>query len=120
MVRDYVAGGNYQVGPGGAGWEGSRPLGTPKLRHLHYTADAPKLRRGEHFATFPQRRNFPTKSSTHEAPPPNPTPPHTQARRHLPPVCATAGYGGGQQSGRPWDRTTAIRLAQSCRHKDEC
>ena len=42
--------------------------------------------------------------------PPAPRAPHTQARRHLPPVCATAGYGGGQQSGRPWDRTTAIRL----------
>ena len=27
--------------------------------------------------------------------------PHTQARRHLPPACATAGYGGGHQSGRP-------------------
>ena len=46
--------------------------------------------------------------------------PHKQARRHLPPVCATTGYGGGQQSGRPWDRTTAIRLAPSCRHKGEC
>ena len=43
--------------------------------------------------------------------PPAPRAPHTQARRHLPPVCATTGYGGGQQSGRPWDRTTAIRLA---------
>ena len=52
--------------------------------------------------------------------PPAPRAPHTQARRHLPPVCATTGYGGGQQSGRPWDRTTAIRLAQSCRHKGEC
>ena len=49
-----------------------------------------------------------------------PRAPHTQARRHLPPVCATTGYEGGQQSGRPWDRTTAIRLAQSCRHKGEC
>ena len=29
------------------------------------------------------------------------TSPHTQARRHLPPACATAGYGGGHQSGRP-------------------
>ena len=27
--------------------------------------------------------------------------PYTQARRHLPPACATAGYGGGHQSGRP-------------------
>ena len=51
--------------------------------------------------------------------PPAPRAPHTQARRHLPPVCATTGYGGGQQSGRPWDRTTAIRLAQSCRPKGE-
>ena len=26
---------------------------------------------------------------------------HTQAQRHLPPACATRGYGGGLQSGRP-------------------
>ena len=30
---------------------------------------------------------------------------YTQARRHLPPARATAGSGGGQQSGRPCDRT---------------
>jgi len=30
---------------------------------------------------------------------------YTQARRHLPPASATAGSGGGQQSGRPCDRT---------------
>ena len=52
-------------------------------------------------------------------PPPAPCAPHTQARRHPPPVCATTGYGGGQQSGRPWDRTTATRLAQSPQHKRE-
>ena len=45
--------------------------------------------------------------------PPAPRAPYTQARRHLPPACATAGYGGGQQSGRPWDRTTATRLPSS-------
>ena len=42
--------------------------------------------------------------------PPVPRAPHIQARRHLPPACATTEYGGGQQSARPWDRTTAIRL----------
>ena len=42
---------------------------------------------------------------------PQPPPPqthkgtYTQARRHLPPASATAGSGGGQQSGRPCDRT---------------
>ena len=42
-------------------------------------------------------------------PPPPPPQTHkgtyTQARRHLPPASATAGSGGGQQSGRPCDRT---------------
>ena len=41
------------------------------------------------------------------------TPTHTQARRHLPPACASAGYGGRQQSGRPCDRTAGSRPAQS-------
>ena len=44
-------------------------------------------------------------------PPPPPRPkgtpaartPHTQARRYLPPACATAGFGGCQQSGMAWD-----------------
>ena len=37
-------------------------------------------------------------------------------RRHLPPTCAAAGYGGDQQPGRPHDRTTANRPAPSCLH----
>ena len=40
-------------------------------------------------------------------------PTHTQARRHLPPACASAGYGGRQQSGRPCDRTAGSRPTQS-------
>ena len=46
--------------------------------------------------------------------------PHTHqdcarpTHRHLPPVCATAGYGGGQQSGRPCDRITANCPARLC------
>ena len=32
---------------------------------------------------------------------------HIPGRQHPPPTCATAGFGGGQQSGRRWDQITA-------------
>ena len=57
-------------------------------------------------------------TAPHAPPPPRPkgTPaartPHTQARRYLPPVCATAGFRGCQQSGTPWDRGSRERLTQ--------
>ena len=77
-----VVGDQRHVGRPGGGV--SRPT-TPPLGSVSGSSSLPTV------AWSTRRHTFPGSTRA----------PHTQARRHLPPACATAGYGGGHQSGRP-------------------